>query len=41
MKDIYKDSIPFVFIDILAMAMVMVFPKIATFLPSLAKWILR
>jgi TRAP-type C4-dicarboxylate transport system permease large subunit len=37
MKDIYKDSIPFVFIDIVAMAVVMIFPKIATFLPSLTK----
>jgi tripartite ATP-independent transporter DctM subunit len=37
MSQIYKASIPFVIIDIIAMAIIMVFPDIALFLPSLAK----
>jgi tripartite ATP-independent transporter DctM subunit len=37
MTDIYKDSIPFVIIDIIAMAIIMIFPDISLFLPSLAK----
>lgn len=37
MSDIYKASIPFVVIDIIAMALIMIFPQIAIFLPSLAK----
>jgi tripartite ATP-independent transporter DctM subunit len=37
MTDIYKDSIPFVIIDIIAMAIIMIFPGISLFLPSLAK----
>jgi tripartite ATP-independent transporter DctM subunit len=37
MSDIYKDSLPFVIIDVIAMALIMVFPQIALFLPSLAK----
>ncbi|NWG03386.1 MAG: TRAP transporter large permease subunit [Syntrophaceae bacterium] len=37
MGEIYKASLPFVFIDIIAMAVIMVFPDIAMFLPSIAK----
>jgi len=37
MGQIYKASIPFVIIDVLAMAIIMIFPKLATFLPSLTK----
>ena len=37
MADIYKDSIPFVMIDIIAMAIIMIFPQISLFLPSIAK----
>lgn len=37
MADIYKDSIPFVIIDIIAMAIIMIFPQISLFLPSIAK----
>jgi tripartite ATP-independent transporter DctM subunit len=37
MGQIYRASIPFVLIDIVAMAILMNFPGIATYLPSLAK----
>jgi TRAP-type mannitol/chloroaromatic compound transport system permease large subunit len=37
MSDIYKASVPFVILDIIAMALIMGFPQIALFLPSLAK----
>jgi len=37
MGEIYKASIPFVIIDIVAMAIIMIFPEIALFLPSIAK----
>lgn len=37
MGEIYKASVPFVVLDIIAMALIMVFPQIALFLPSLAK----
>jgi TRAP-type mannitol/chloroaromatic compound transport system permease large subunit len=37
MSQIYKASIPFVIIDIIAMAIIMIFPDIALFLPSIAK----
>jgi tripartite ATP-independent transporter DctM subunit len=37
MSQIYRASIPFIIIDIIAMALVMIFPKIALFLPSVAK----
>jgi tripartite ATP-independent transporter DctM subunit len=37
MGEIYKASIPFVIIDIVAMAIIMIFPDIALFLPSVAK----
>jgi tripartite ATP-independent transporter DctM subunit len=37
MGEIYKASIPFVIIDIIAMAIIMIFPGITLFLPSIAK----
>ncbi len=37
MAEIYKASLPFLIMDMIAMAMVMVFPEIALFLPSVAK----
>jgi TRAP-type mannitol/chloroaromatic compound transport system permease large subunit len=37
MGQIYKASIPFVIIDMIAMAILMIFPGIATYLPSIAK----
>jgi tripartite ATP-independent transporter DctM subunit len=37
MTEIYKASVPFVIIDIIAMAIIMIFPDIALFLPSIAK----
>jgi tripartite ATP-independent transporter DctM subunit len=37
MGQIYRASIPFVIIDIVAMAILMIFPGIATYLPSIAK----
>jgi TRAP-type C4-dicarboxylate transport system permease large subunit len=37
MSEIYKASVPFVIIDIIAMAVIMIFPDIALFLPSIAK----
>jgi len=37
MGEIYKASIPFVIIDAIAMAIIMIFPDIALFLPSIAK----
>jgi tripartite ATP-independent transporter DctM subunit len=37
MTEIYKASIPFNIIDIVAMAIIMIFPQIALFLPSIAK----
>jgi len=37
MGEIYRASIPFVIIDAVAMAIIMIFPEIALFLPSIAK----
>lgn len=37
MGEIYRASIPFVIIDVIAMAIIMIFPDISLFLPSLAK----
>lgn len=37
MSEIYKASIPFVLIDVIAMALVMLLPEIALFLPKIAK----
>jgi tripartite ATP-independent transporter DctM subunit len=37
MGEIYKASVPFVIIDIIAMAIIMIFPDISLFLPSIAK----
>ncbi len=37
MSEIYKASIPFIVIDIIAMALILIFPDIALFLPSIAK----
>jgi tripartite ATP-independent transporter DctM subunit len=37
MGQIYRASIPFVIIDVFAMALLMIFPGIATYLPSIAK----
>lgn len=37
MGEIYKASIPFVILDIVAMAIIMIFPQISLFLPSIAK----
>ena len=37
MGQIYRASIPFVIIDVIAMALVMVFPQISLYLPSIAK----
>jgi tripartite ATP-independent transporter DctM subunit len=37
MGQIYRASIPFVIIDIIAMALVMIFPQLALYLPSIAK----
>ena len=37
MGEIYRASIPFVIIDVIAMAIIMIFPDIALFLPSIAK----
>jgi tripartite ATP-independent transporter DctM subunit len=37
MAQIYKASIPFVILDAVAMALIMIFPEIALFLPSIAK----
>ena len=37
MTEIYKASVPFVIIDIIAMAIIMIFPDISLFLPSIAK----
>ena len=37
MSEIYKASVPFVIIDVIAMAVIMIFPDIALFLPSIAK----
>jgi tripartite ATP-independent transporter DctM subunit len=37
MGEIYRASIPFVILDIVAMAIIMMFPQIALFLPSIAK----
>jgi len=37
MSQIYKASIPFVILDVIAMAIVMIFPQIALFLPSISK----
>jgi TRAP-type C4-dicarboxylate transport system permease large subunit len=37
MADIYRASVPFVIIDIIAMAIIMIFPGIALFLPGLIK----
>jgi tripartite ATP-independent transporter DctM subunit len=37
MSEIYKASVPFVIIDVIAMALIMIFPDIALFLPSIAK----
>jgi TRAP-type mannitol/chloroaromatic compound transport system permease large subunit len=35
--EMYRASIPFVIIDVIAMAIIMIFPGIALFLPSIAK----
>ena len=37
MGEIYKASIPFVILDIVAMAVLLIFPQISLFLPSIAK----
>ena len=37
MGEIYRVSISFVILDIIAMAIIMIFPDIALFLPSIAK----
>lgn len=37
MSEIYKASIPFIIIDIIAMAFIMIFPQIALFLPSITR----
>jgi tripartite ATP-independent transporter DctM subunit len=37
MGEIYKASIPFVILDAVAMALIMIFPQIALFLPAIAK----
>jgi len=37
MAEIYRASLPFLIMDMIAMAIVMVFPEIALFLPSVAK----
>jgi len=37
MSEIYKATVPFVILDIVAMALIMIFPDIALFLPSIAK----
>ena len=37
MGEIYRASIPFVILDAVAMALIMIFPDIALFLPSIAK----
>lgn len=37
MAEIYRASVPFLIMDMIAMAIVMVFPEIALFLPSVAK----
>ncbi len=37
MSDIYRASVPFVILDMVAMALIMIFPDIALFLPSIAK----
>ncbi|MGQ9507959.1 MAG: TRAP transporter large permease [Thermodesulfobacteriota bacterium] len=37
MKEIYKASVPFILIDLIVMAIIMIFPEIALFLPSIAK----
>jgi TRAP-type mannitol/chloroaromatic compound transport system permease large subunit len=37
MGQIYRASIPFVIIDVVAMALVMAFPQISLYLPSIAK----
>jgi len=37
MGEIYRASIPFVVIDVIAMALIMIFPDIALFLPAIAK----
>ena len=37
MGSIYRASIPFVILDAVAMALIIVFPQIALFLPSIAK----
>lgn len=37
MGEIYRASVPFVILDIIAMALIMIFPDIALFLPSIAK----
>jgi tripartite ATP-independent transporter DctM subunit len=37
MGEIYKASIPFVILDIVAMAIIMIFPQISLFLPAIAK----
>ncbi len=37
MGEIYRASIPFVIIDVIAMALIMIFPDIALFLPAVAK----
>lgn len=37
MGQIYKASVPFIMIDIIAMALIMIFPQIALYLPSIAK----
>ena len=37
MGEIYRASIPFVIIDVITMAVIMIFPDIALFLPSIAK----
>jgi tripartite ATP-independent transporter DctM subunit len=37
MGQIYRASVPFVIIDVVAMALVMIFPQISLYLPSIAK----
>jgi TRAP-type mannitol/chloroaromatic compound transport system permease large subunit len=37
MGEIYRASIPFVILDIVAMALIMIFPQISLFLPGIAK----
>ena len=37
MQDIIKASVPFIFLDLLAMTLIMVFPAIALWLPSVMR----